>query len=339
MKTISQDKIKQLLKEDYKYLNTIYPNDRILGVFTYGLVNYGFAKDESDIKVKMYYLPSFEEMCTNLKLIDEELFYNNHTINVKDIRLILDNILNQEETAMECFFSKNYIITPKFKKVFEENIIEKREDIFHCNPRLRVLNSVERAFSSLSLYEKTQNSEYLFDVCRRRLSTDLYLSGTKVEDCLTLKKDYHINYLWSIKNNIIMPNLEEVKQDLIRMENAADGAIVHPEQEQLVKECITEIMKIALTKTVRKEDLLAVLTETEKNAFKVILAKLTDGEGAVSISQLTNESGFSRPVFKSVLQKLKDMEIAEINNMGVKGTYINIIDGAFLDIDSFIDLY
>ena len=140
-----------------------------------------------------------------------------------------------------------------------------------------------------------------------------------------------------LANNIIMPNLEEVKQDLERMVNAADGAIVHPEQEQLVKECIIEIMKIALTKTVHKEDLLAALTETEKSAFKVILAKLIDGEGAVSISQLTTESGISRPVFKSVLQKLKDMEIAEINNMGVKGTYINIIDGAFLDIDSFID--
>ena len=337
MKTISQEQIKQILKEDYKYLNTIYSNDRMLGVFTYGLVNYGFAKDISDVKVKMYYLPSFEEMCTNLELIDEELLYNNHTINIKDIRLILDNILNQEETAMECFFSKNYIITPKFKKVFEESIIEKREDIFHSNPRLRVLDSMARAFLSLDLYEKTQNPEYLFDVCRRRLSTDLYLNGTKIEDCLTLKKDYHINYLWSIKNNITMPNLEEVKQDLIRMEEAADGAIVHPEQEQLVKECIIEIMKIALTKTVHKEDLLAALTETEKNAFKVILAKLTDGEGAVSISQLTTESGISRPVFKSVLQKLKDMEIAEINNMGVKGTYINIIDGAFLDIDSFID--
>lgn len=337
MKTISQDKIKQLLKNDYKYLNTIYPNDRILGIFTYGLVNYGFAKDESDIRVKMYYLPSFEEMCTSVELIDEEIFYNNHTINVKDIRLILDNILNQEETAMECFFSKNYIITPKFKKVFEESIFAKREDIFHCNPRLRVQNSMERAFSSLELYEKTQNPEYLFDVCRRRLSTDLYLHGIKVEDCLTLKKDYHINYLWSIKNGTAMPNLEEVKQDLNKMSSMADGAEVHPEQEELVKECIIEIMKIAATKTISRDEFLAILTDIEKTALKVIMQYLTDGEGAVSITQLTNENNMSRPVFKSVLQKMKDAEIAEINNMGVKGTHINIIDGAFLNIDDFID--
>ena len=337
MKTISQDKIKQLLKNDYKYLNTIYPNDRIFGVFTYGLVNYGFAKNESDIKVKMYYLPTFEEMCTSLELKDEELFYNGHTINIKDIRLILDNILNQEETAMECFFSKNYIVTPKFKKVFEENILAKREEIFHCNPRLRVQDYMERAFLSLELYKKTLNPEYLFDACRRRLATDLYLSGAKVEECLTLKKDYHINYLWSIKNGIAMPNIEEVEQDLQRMTNIADGAEVHPEQEELVKSCIVEIMKIALTKTINKDEFLSILTDTEKTALKVIMQYLTDGEGAVSITQLTNENNMSRPVFKSVLQKMKDAEIAEINNMGVKGTHINIIDGAFLNIDDFID--
>ena len=337
MKTISQDKIKQLLKNDYKYLNTIYPNDRIFGVFTYGLVNYGFAKDESDIKVKMYYLPTFEEMCTSLELKDEELFYNGHTINIKDIRLILDNILNQEETAMECFFSKNYIVTPKFKKVFEENILAKREEIFRCNPRLRVQDYMERAFLSLELYKKTLNPEYLFDACRRRLATDLYLSGAKVEECLTLKKDYHINYLWSIKNGIAMPNIEEVEQDLQRMTNMADGAEVHPEQEELVKSCIVEIIKIALTKTINRDEFLSALTDTEKSALKVIMQHLVDGEGAVSITQLTNENNISRPVFKSVLQKMKDMEIAEINNMGVKGTHVNIIDGAFLNIDNFID--
>ena len=62
-----------------------------------------------------------------------------------------------------------------------------------------------------------------------------------------------------------------------------------------------------------------------------------NGEGAVSISHLTNTSGMSRPVFKSVLQKMKDMQIAEINNMGVKGTHIKIIDGVFLNIDDYID--
>jgi hypothetical protein len=34
---------------------------------------------------------------------------------------------------------------------------------------------------------------------------------------------------------------------------------------------------------------------------------------------------------------MKDAEIAELTNMGVKGTHIKIIDGVFLNIDEFID--
>ena len=64
---------------------------------------------------------------------------------------------------------------------------------------------------------------------------------------------------------------------------------------------------------------------------------VTDGEGIVSISKLVEGGDYSRPVFKSVLNKMKDAEIAELTNMGVKGTHIKIIDGVFLNIDDYID--
>ena len=59
-----------------------------------------------------------KKFARKLEKKDEELFYNGHTINIKDIRLILDNILNQEETAMECFFSKNYIVNERISSDF-----------------------------------------------------------------------------------------------------------------------------------------------------------------------------------------------------------------------------
>ena len=337
MNTISNERVKQILREDYIYLNTVFPHDKILGLFTYGKINYGFAEKESDIQIKMYYLPSLEEMCTNLTLKDEVIKHNGHTINIKDIRLILDNILNQEGTAMECFFSKNYIITPKFQKVFEENIIGKREEIFHCNPKLRVKDSTEKALIAIAKYQDSGNTDYLFEACRRRLATELYLQGALIEDCLYLKKDYHLSYLWNIKNGNAIVNIKEVKYDLEKMRAKAELLEAHCEQEELVKSCIVEIMKIALTRTIDEKEFLGMLTDMEKSALKVIMQCLIDGEGSVSITQLTTQHNISRPVFKSVLQKLKDMEIAEINNMGVKGTHIKIIDGVFLNIDDYID--
>lgn len=195
MNTLSNKTIEQILKEDYKYLKTIYPQDQILGVFTFGMVNYGFAENISDIQVQMYYLPTLEEMCTSIEIKDESFEYNGHMIYIKDIRLILENILSQEGTAMECFFSEFSIITPKFKKVFTDIINLKREEIFHCNPKKRVQSSVERAFDSLELYKYTNNSFYLFDACRRRLGASLYLKGESVADCIKLTKDYHVTYL------------------------------------------------------------------------------------------------------------------------------------------------
>lgn len=337
MNTISKAEIKKILKNDYKYLKTLYPQDQIFGVFTFGKVNYGFAEEISDLMVKMYYLPTLEEMCTSIEFKDEVIEYNNHHIIVKDIRLILDNILKQEGTTMECFFSENYIITPKFKTVYMDNIIEKREDIFHCNPGKRVKQAVEKAQDEIIDFIATGNTESLFEACRRRLATSLYLAGEPVQDCIELKKDYHTTYLWSIKKGQSLPDIEEVIKDLTEMKNAAAALEIHPELETMVTETIVEIMKIALTKSISANEFLNMLTPAEKDALKIIMTYVNEGEGLISVSKLVEEHEYSRPVFKGVLNKMKDAEIAELTNMGAKGTHIKIIDGVFLNIDEYID--
>ena len=337
MNKISKEEINKILKEDYKYLKTLYPQDQIFGVFTFGKLNYGFAESVSDIQVKMYYLPSLEEMCTSIEFKDEEIEYNNHKITVKDIRLILDNILKQEGTTMECFFTNNHIITPKFKTVYMDNIIAKREEIFHCNPRKRVEHSVTKAYEDIQKYLTTGDTEYLFAACRRRLASSLYLSGEPVQNCILLKKDYHRTYLWSIKNGQALPNLEEVMADLENMKKKAATLEVHPELETMVTETIVEIMKIALTKSISANEFLDMLTPAEQGALKDIMQNINDGEGVVSVSKLVESGDYSRPVYKSVLTKMKDAEIADLTNMGVKGTRIKIIDGVFLNIDEYID--
>lgn len=337
MNKISKTEINRILKDDYKYLKTLYPQDQIFGVFTFGKINYGFAESVSDILVKMYYLPTLEEMCTSIDFKDEIIEYNNHKIIVKDIRLILDNILKQEGTTMECFFTSNYIITPKFKTVYMDNIIAKREEIFHCNPRKRVEHSVIKAYEDIQRYLSTGDTEYLFEACRRRLASSLYLSGEPVQNCILLKKDYHRTYLWSIKNGQALPNLEEVMADLENMKKRAATLEIHPELETMVTETIVEIMKIALTKSISADEFLDMLTPAEQGALKDIMKNIVDGEGIVSVSKLVTSGDYSRPVYKSVLTKMKDVEIAELTNMGVKGTHIKIIDGVFLNIDEYID--
>ena len=90
-------------------------------------------------------------------------------------------------------------------------------------------------------------------------------------------------------------------------------------------------MKVALTDMVQDEDFREKLTSLEEQALDIILNNLEEGhEGNISISQLVAASNLSRPVFKNVLRKMEDNLIAEVENQGVKGTYVKIIDGILL---------
>lgn len=67
------------------------------------------------------------------------------------------------------------------------------------------------------------------------------------------------------------------------------------------------------------------LTKTEEKALIFVLESIGD-EGILSISTAISQSGISRPVFTSLLDKLDRYKGAEVKNMGVKGTYISFHD-------------
>ena len=68
-----------------------------------------------------------------------------------------------------------------------------------------------------------------------------------------------------------------------------------------------------------------LLSRTEQKAFVELKNYLPQGEGSVSISQLCFDTKISRPVYKSLFQKLKECGLIEIKNQGVNGTYIKFI--------------
>lgn len=68
-----------------------------------------------------------------------------------------------------------------------------------------------------------------------------------------------------------------------------------------------------------------LLSKTEQRAFSELKNYLPQGEGSVSISQLCFDTKISRPVYKSLFQKLKECGLIEMKNQGVNGTYIKFI--------------
>lgn len=69
-----------------------------------------------------------------------------------------------------------------------------------------------------------------------------------------------------------------------------------------------------------------LLSKTEQKAFSELKNYLPQDEGSISISQLCFDTKISRPVYKSLFQKLKECGLIEIKNQGVNGTYIKFIN-------------
>lgn len=336
MNKISNEVVNNIVQQHYDYITNKYNERKIFGVFTYGKVNYGFAIREQDIKTAFLYVPSFEEMCIDpIKDNEKEEYieYNNTRIKKIDARILYTKAIQQDKNIMEGLFSEYSIINPRYKKIFKNHIYINREAIFHCNQKLRIKNAVECGIKSLEQYELNKNIDNLFNACRLRIACQLYLEGVSCENCINLKKDYHIHYLWQVLNQNIVPNIQEIKQDLLDCLKESEELQENPSCEELIKNSCIEIIKVAVTDMVQQENFINILTDTERNALDIILDNLNDGyQGNISILQLTTSSGISRSVFKNLLQKMKDNLIAEIENQGTKGTYVKIIDGNILQL-------
>jgi hypothetical protein len=69
-------------------------------------------------------------------------------------------------------------------------------------------------------------------------------------------------------------------------------------------------------------EFLKEITKKEQQALADILNRLNP-DGTLVFSTLVAETGISRPVYNNLIVKIKQFNIAEVTNMGMKGTYLN----------------
>lgn len=328
MNRISDKEIMEHIQKQYEYLISEYGSHRILGVFAQGRVNFGFAEKKEDIQAVGCYLPTFEELCSQRPEAAFQIKNEEKDIDVKltDIRYILALARQQKENVLEAVFTEYCIINPNYQKIFTETIYTNREAMFHCNKRARLECAADTALQEIESYKQTNNRYSLFNACRKRIAATLYIAGTSIENCINLKKDYHINYLWNILDGKEIPDLNEVIKDLKKIKEDCQCFNINKANEQLMANSIIEIIRVSLNPVVPKEEFLLNLTENEKEALKVIVNNLPEREGNISISKLLNQANVSRPVFKNLLRKMEECNYAQIENQGVKGTYIKFLD-------------
>lgn len=116
----SDEWINDRLREHYEEALTIFPQDKILGIFIQGSQNYGLDYSGSDIDTKCIVLPTLEDICLNKKATSyTHVRENNEHIDFKDLRVITGDFKKQNINFLEILFTKYCIINADYEKLFQ----------------------------------------------------------------------------------------------------------------------------------------------------------------------------------------------------------------------------
>lgn len=95
---------------------------------------------------------------------------------------------------------------------------------------------------------------------------------------------------------------------------------------------IKEISKDLILYIKNDNSFINSLTISELEVFNILKNKFSNNHKIIiSSNTLAEESKVSRTVVSNLFSKMKNTKVAEIENMGVKGTYIKILDTTIIN--------
>lgn len=134
-----EKKIQDRLKADYDLL--VGMGYEVVGVFLHGSQNYGVDYEGSDIDTKAIIVPSLTDLILGKKQVSTTLVLpSNEHIDVKDIRLMMQNIKKQNINYVEILFTKYRYINPKYKELIKP-LFDNAEKVARYD-QTRTLNAV-----------------------------------------------------------------------------------------------------------------------------------------------------------------------------------------------------
>ena len=198
--TSRSEQIFKQLQEHYQEALTIFPQDRIVGIFVQGSQNYCLDWEGSDLDTKCIVLPSFEEICFNKEPVSyTHVRKNNEHIDFKDLRLMMQCFKKQNINFVEILFTKYYILNPDYEELFKK-VMNAKEEVAHYNVYkfLKCTSGMSaEKLKALTLDRPSQHEEVIkygwatkqmHHIIRLNEFMCRYLSGESFEKCLVSKK-------------------------------------------------------------------------------------------------------------------------------------------------------
>ena len=196
----SDEWIMEQLNRHYQEALTLFPEDRIVGVFLQGSQNYGLDYEGSDIDTKCIVLPTLEDLIFNRKPVSTtHVLPNEEHLDLKDVRLYFQTFRKQNLNFMEILFTKYKIVNPTYEPMWNR-LIENNEQIARYNPvgavktmkgiAMEKYHAMEHRYpSKVDLIDTWgYDGKQLHHLLRVGEYLDRYVAGEPYADCLLTKK-------------------------------------------------------------------------------------------------------------------------------------------------------
>ena len=264
----SDEWINERVREHYEEVLTMFPADRIVGVFYQGSANYGLDYEKSDVDTKCILVPTFKDIAFNHKPISTtHIRENEEHIDLKDVRLYINCFEKQNLNFLEILFTPYKIVNPQYAK-FWQKLIDAREAIAHYDIHrsiksmrgiaLEKYHAMEHKYpSKIEIIEKySYDSKQLHHLMRVENYLMRYIAGESYEACLT-PDEKTAEKLRKVKEDNGYLSLEQARaladfcmssintQCEAYLETVPEGH--NEEVETLLKEVQYDIMKLAAT--------------------------------------------------------------------------------------------
>ena len=219
----SDEWIMEQLQRHYDEALSLFPEDRIVGVFLQGSQNYGLDYEGSDIDTKCIVLPTLEDLIFNRKPVSTtHVLPNEEHLDLKDVRLYFQTFRKQNLNFMEILFTKYKIINPTYE-YFWDKLVANNEMIARYNPvgavktmkgiAMEKYHAMEHRYpSKVELIDSIgYDPKQLHHLLRVEEYIKRYVNGENYADCLMSNQSDYLREVKSLVKGVPYYRLDQAK--------------------------------------------------------------------------------------------------------------------------------
>jgi hypothetical protein len=260
--------IMERLQEHYQEALTIFPQNKILGIFIQGSQNYGLDYSGSYIDTKCIVLPTLEDICLNKKATSyTHVRENNEHIDFKDLRVIVGDFKKQNINFLEVLFTPYKIINPDYTELFQPMLDFAETVAAYDNYRfIRATAGMSmEKHKALELDRPSQHDEVvkygwstkqLHHLIRLNTFIKRWVTGERFKDCLidpdsdglVRVKQYGHQFYTLEKARKIAKELDDETNAIKEEYIATHEHVINEDIERLIDIVITNVMRESLKK-------------------------------------------------------------------------------------------